>query len=76
MISRSISETVSGLRNGSVLVRDVKVVQWRQYFLLSAFVLATTPSVVDSHADKQAQGNIGWEEGGILPMICSVAEKI
>ena len=74
MICHSISKTVSELRNGSVLVRVVNVVQCRQYFFLSALVLATTPSVVASHADKQARANIGREEGDILPMICSMAE--
>ena len=35
-------------------------------------VLATTPSVVASHADKQARAYIGREEGDILPMIFSI----
>ena len=74
MVSRSVLETVSGLRKGSALVRVVKVVQWRQYFFLPALVLATTPSVIASHADKQAQANIGREEGGILFMIYFMAE--
>jgi len=67
MTSHLIYETVSGLRKGSVFVRVMKVIQWRQYFFLSALVLATTPSVVAYHPERQTRANIGREAGGIGP---------
>ena len=64
--------TLEGLRNGSVWVRAANAVQCLQYFCLSALVLAVTPRVVASHADRQALMNIVREEGGTRAMIFSV----
>ena len=50
----------------------VNAVQWRQYFSLSALVLGVPPSVVASHADRQALANIGREVDGILSRFFSV----
>ena len=69
MMSRSMSLTDDGLRKGSVCVRVVKAVQWRQYFCLSCVFLVVTPSAVASHADRTALANIAREVGGIRPMM-------
>ena len=74
-ISRSSSDTVLELRKGSVWVMDVNATQCLQYFCLSALVLGVTPSVVASHADRQALANIFREEGGTRPKILTVVEE-
>ena len=53
-------------------MRVEKAAQCFQYCCLSALVLGVTPSVVASHADRQALMNIVREEGGTRAMIFSV----
>ena len=74
-MSLSIQLTLAGSRNGSVWVSEVNVTQCLQYFCLSVLVLAVTPRVVASHADRQALMNIVREEGGTRSMICAVEGK-